>query len=143
MYRMEYFYNFKPSFSDIDLYDCAHHSKYFVWFENARIALMNDEFNLPATFILKYKFPLTDLSCKFYRSILFGEEYLIKVIVECEDNLPMIYFRYRIVGKEKGSIYAKGTTSHVIINNEGKILETIPKELLEKIQQKIFRSKYE
>lgn len=135
MYKIKYTYDFQPAFSDIDSYNCAHHSKFFVWFENARIAFLNEKLELSSDFILKYKFPVVDLSCKFYRPIIFGKQYSIEVLVEVDDDVPIFRFKYRITGYQSRMLYAKGTTSHIISNDRKSICEVIPEELLHRINK--------
>ena len=100
----------------------------------ANFAFLNEKLKLSSEFILKYKFPVVDLSCKFYRPIIFGKQYSIEVLVEVDD-VPILRFKYRITGYQSRMLYAKGTTSHIISNDEKSIYEAIPEELLHRINK--------
>lgn len=133
-YKVEYLYNFKPFFSDVDSYNCVHHSKYFIWFENARINFMREKLHLSEHTILKYRFPVSDLSCKYYKPICFGQEYTMRVLVVLSEDVPVIHFKYRVTGYNNNTLYAKATTTHVLTDKNQNIFEKLPEELMAPIR---------
>lgn len=132
IHKIEYSYKFKPNFSDMDSYCYAHHSKYLIWFENARIYYIEEFLKLNADAINSLRFPVMNLSVKYYEPIVFGEEYLMQVKIEFDDNMPILNFSYRILNEFGKKLYTKAQTSHVLVNEKNEMTDYFPKELLDK-----------
>ena len=132
---MEYTYNYiiRPRFSDIDSYDIAHHSKYFCWFEEARFYFLFNCINLEKELIATMKFPVTNIYCKYYKPVIYGNDYVIKAKVEYEIGNPIIKYSYKLVNENQKVLYAKGYSEHIALDQEGNYVMDISDEIKEKL----------
>ena len=116
MSPLEFIYVFRPRFSDTDAYGIVHHSKYYCYFEEARLALekhLDLKRRLPPD--TDVRFPVIASSCEYRHPLVYdGTEYTVslkcRVLGDCK-----IEFDYFLT---KGDlIYAKGRTSHAVTAN--------------------------
>lgn len=131
----KYKYYFKPRHSDFDVYLVAHHSKYFCWFEEARYQLFSKIPDLYEQVITTFKLPVTDLACKYIKSVSTLDEYVVKVKAVFDFQKPIIHFDYRLMDKEEKVLYAKGFTEHVFLNHENKLIIMFPEEVKQIIEK--------
>ena len=141
-----YKYKFRPRFADCDSYAIAHHSKYFCWFEEARFYFLFDCIKLDKKITESLKFPVVNIYCKYYKSVVYGNNYIVIAKIEFELNNPIIKFSYRLLSEDSKTLYAKGNSEHVTLDNEGNYVMEITEEIKEKlttIQEKQVRGEYE
>lgn len=129
VYEISHEHLIRPAFSDMDGYGCAHHSRHLVWFEEARFSIMFDKFHMSELVLGKYLFPVSDAYCKFYEPVKFGDELVVRIVMEVDDEVPLLKFSYRIVRATDGKLMSKGHTTHVVTDMEHNILPGVPSEI--------------
>lgn len=128
-YKIVHEYFVRPAFSDMDGYGCAHHSRYWIWFENARFSIFFDKFHMSEEILRKYMFPISDVHCKYYEPVKFGYDLVVRTVMEVDDEVPLLKFHYRTIRVTDGKLMSKGQTTHVITDMEHNILSGIPSEI--------------
>lgn len=128
-------YLMSPSFSDIDGYQIAHHSKYFCWFEDARFDFLNRKLKMNVQEIENIKVLITNISCQYKRPALFGNKYEIRTTFVFDIKKPQFSFKYKMVDAITRKLVCIGYTEHVMINESGGLMLNYPKLFLNKIKQ--------
>ncbi len=135
IYTTEYDYKFRPIFSDMDGYGWAHHSRYFVWYENARFSILNQKIHISDATFKKYLFPVSDVYSKYYEPVKFGCELIIHVKLEIDDAVPLLKFHYRMIRSIDGKLMSKGESTHVVTDMNHNILSGPPVEFCRAIKR--------
>lgn len=120
--KKRFSYVHKVQYYETDQMKIVHHSNYIRWFEECRIAWMEDA-KIPCHELEKKGIiiPVVDVSCKYKNMTRFGEE--VEVIPAITKfNGVVIEFSYEIYGKESGELKATGTSSHCFLNKEYKVV---------------------
>lgn len=118
-------------YSDTDMSGYPHHSKYFIWLEEARHALLRE---LGISYRVLEKdgifFPIFESKCKYLDSIEMDD--LIEVHLEIlKANKRLIKFVYTLIDREKNNKkVAEAETVHIVVNNERKNIP-LPEKYLE------------
>ncbi len=132
--RSLFFMNKKHEFKiriryvDIDGMKIIHNSKYPIYFEEARIDLVNKE-NYPYAQIEQdgFIFPISELKILYKNSIYYGEEITVKVWLEYLKNYSM-KFKYQIM-KQNEIIACEGYTIHAVIDKSTMDFTEVPEKL--------------
>ncbi len=121
------------SYSDVDSMGVVHHSKYMVYFENARFHLVKDllEIGKKEFLDMKIDFPVISSECNYLKSIKFQEEIIIIIQLSFAPKIPKLEFNYLIVN-DKSETFAKAKTVH-LLTREGSPLIGYPEKLKYKL----------
>lgn len=133
---MKYIHQFRVRFSDTDAYGIVHHSKFYNYFEEARIHFSADYLGFSEDMANNsgIKFPVIESSCTYRNPLKFSLEYYV-VEVEFENpKNPKLEFNFVITDKNRHKKYAYGKTVHVVVDASNKLCINLPKWLDDKIQ---------
>ena len=126
-------YKFKIRFGDTDAYGIVHHRNYYNYFEEARFQYSQDVFGFDVE--SKIKFPLTECYCKFKNPIKFTLDMFI-IDVECKNIMnSKLEFSYKIMDQSYKKLYAYGSTTHVYVDENGKMNLELPNWIQEKLEK--------
>lgn len=109
---------FRVRYGECDPSGVAHHSSYFLWFEQGRADLLRARgVDYSAMEISKLYLPIVDASCRYIVGVKYDDELeLLTSITELRSRT--VRFESRLY---RGSIQvAQGTTYHCLMNGEGK-----------------------
>lgn len=119
-------------YADTDQFHAAHHSRVYLWFEEARTEMLRalgkpyQEFEAEGLF-----FPVREGGCR-YRGLARFDALLDVAIERVEVRGASLRFEYRIT--ERGAPIAEGFTVHACVDREGKV-RRLPEEV-----QRMFRA---
>jgi len=117
-------------YAETDRMEVVYHSNYLVWFETARI-LMLDEIGIPYRDIEASGLYIPVLSANIeYKSPAYFDDRLEVHLTMREKPRARFKMHYEIVREE--TLLATGTTSHAFMDKNGKGLRP-PEEFIEKI----------
>lgn len=108
------------NYYETDMMQIVHHSNYFRYFEEARIAYLSHigypYDKLESEGIIS---PVVSISCDYIKPLTFGDSFIIKIeLVTCTATKFIVNY-----GIYKDSILTtSGTSKHCYINNDGKII---------------------
>lgn len=118
-------------FSEIDMMNVVHHSKYWIWFEEARFNFIENVLGISINDIESSNIliPLIDCSCTYINAIKWSMQ--IKVIARLElKKSPYIIFHYEVYevynDSDKIRLLCKSWTKHAFIDKEFKLKLEIP-----------------
>lgn len=131
----KYKYYFKPRLSDFDFYSIAHHSKFFCWFEEARVALFDNFPKYCVTIMNTYEMPVTNLGCKYIKKVNTMDELVISAKLKIDFDKPIVHFDYRLMDKNERILYAKAYTEHVFLDSEHTMILITPQEIKDFISE--------
>ncbi|MDR0506821.1 MAG: acyl-CoA thioesterase [Dysgonamonadaceae bacterium] len=133
---MDLFYCFKPNFSDIDAMNVVHHSRHFIWFENARFVFLENiiKMNRSDFAQLGVAMPVIEANCCYKNMILFEHKIRIETKMYYS-KVGRFAFKYRMYCNDENTQYvAEGYTKHVFVSSDTKkLIISIPPLLIEKI----------
>lgn len=97
--------------------DCVHHSNYIRWFEEARLALMQQEGfpyeELEQGGIIS---PVLSVQCDYRKMCRFGETVQVKTQIT-QYTGTRITFSYLVCERESGEVRCTGETTHCFLKN--------------------------
>ena len=117
-------------YAETDRMDVVYHSNYLVWFETARI-LMLDEIGIPYLEIEArgLRLPVLTATAEYKRPARFDDRLEIHLFMR---EKPRARFRFEYKVRRGDTLLATGTTSHGFMDTNGKGLRP-PEEFLAKI----------
>jgi acyl-CoA thioester hydrolase len=117
-------------YAETDRMDVVYHSNYLVWFETARI-LMLDEIGIPYLEIEArgLRLPVLTATAEYKRPARFDDRLEIHLFMR---EKPRARFRFEYEVRRGDTLLATGTTSHGFMDTNGKGLRP-PEEFLAKI----------
>ena len=117
-------------YAETDRMDVVYHSNYLVWFETARI-LMLDEIGIPYLEIEArgLRLPVLTATAEYKRPARFDDRLEIHLFMR---EKPRARFRFEYEVRRGDTLLATGTTSHGFMDTNGKGLRP-PEEFLGKI----------
>ena len=118
-------------YAETDRMDVVHHSHYFVWFETARI-LMLDQIGIPYKEIEARGFliPVLGVGAEYRQPARFDDRLNIHLFMR---EKPRARFRFDYEVRRSDDLLATATTMHGFMNANGKGLRP-PTEFLEKLE---------
>ncbi len=121
-------FRMKVRYIDVDGMKIVHNSRYFVYFEEARLDLVEKE-NYPYKQIEDDGFivPISESRIFYKKSIYYGEEVAVITWLEYLKNFSM-KFKYKIV-KDDGAIACEGYTIHAFIKTDTMDFIELPEKL--------------
>lgn len=126
---------FKVDFNDCDPMRIVWHGNYINYFERARCALLDKiGYNYIAMEESGYLFPVTEVKCKYTKSLRFGDVCRAKAtLVEYEN---MIKIDFELFNAGTGELTTKGSVSQMCVDAEtGETQFVCPKVWTEKVEK--------
>ena len=114
-------YSFRVRYAETDQMGIAHHSNYFVWFEEGRsnfcrdIGLPYGEWEKNGVFM-----PVVEVHCRYKSSLLYDEPVTMEVF-PAERGAATVTFGYRL-RHEDGRLAAEGWTKHAFADAQGRLI---------------------
>ncbi|MBO6218406.1 MAG: acyl-CoA thioesterase [Treponema sp.] len=126
---------FKVDFNDCDPMRIVWHGNYINYFERARCALLDKiGYNYIAMEESGYLFPVTEVKCKYMRSLRFGDFCRAKAILVEYEN--MIKIDFELYNAKNGELTTKGSVSQMCVNAvTGETQFVCPKIWTEKVEK--------
>lgn len=106
---------FKIDFFEVDSMRIVWHGNYINYFERARCAFLDKiGYNYIAMEESGYIFPVTEVKCKYVKSLHFGDMCRAKAILIEYEN--MIKFNFELYNSKTGELTTKGSVSQMCID---------------------------
>jgi len=106
---------FKIDFFEVDSMRIVWHGNYINYFERARCAFLDKiGYNYIAMEESGYIFPVTEVKCKYVKSLHFGDMCRAKAILVEYEN--MIKFNFELYNAKTGELTTKGSVSQMCID---------------------------
>lgn len=106
---------FKIDFFEVDSMRIVWHGNYINYFERARCAFLDKiGYNYIAMEQSGYIFPVTEVKCKYVKSLHFGDLCRAKAILVEYEN--MIKFNFELYNAKTGELTTKGSVSQMCID---------------------------
>jgi len=120
-------------FAETDAMGVVHHSNYVIWFEAARVALM-EESGIPYAEVAAggNHFAVTKLNVEYRAVARFGDLVKITAVVE-NVRSRQITFSYEVHSAAEQTLLATGSTEHICVDLQNRMAK-IPQHVLEKLQ---------
>ncbi|NMF06417.1 acyl-CoA thioesterase [Clostridium beijerinckii] len=126
-------------YAETDKMGIVHHSNYFIWFEAGRTDFIKGSSisysEMEENGIL---IPLAESNCKYIIGAKYEDELIIKTWVK-QLTPVKVEFNYSVIRENDQKEIAKGSTLHVFVNNDFKIinLKKVNKEIFNKLESLI------
>lgn len=124
---------FGVDFNDCDPMKVVWHGNYLNYFERARCALL-DKIGYGYLEMEKsgYLFPVTEVKCKYMRSLRFGDVCRARAtLIEWEN---MVQMKFELFNAKTGELSAKGTVSQMCVRaSDGESLFVCPAVFTDKV----------
>ena len=112
---LEYTVEFKIDFFEVDSMRIVWHGNYINYFERARCAFLDKiGYNYIAMEESGYIFPVTEVKCKYVKSLHFGDMCRAKAILVEYEN--MIKFNFELYNAKTCELTTKGSVSQMCID---------------------------
>ena len=114
-------YSFRVRYAETDQMGIAHHSNYFVWFEEGRSNFCRDlglpygEWEKNDVFM-----PVVEVHCR-YKSPLLYDELVTMEVFPCERGAATVTFGYHLRHGD-GRLAAEGWTKHAFADAQGRLI---------------------
>ncbi|MCR5171841.1 MAG: acyl-CoA thioesterase [Treponema sp.] len=106
---------FKIDFFEVDSMRIVWHGNYINYFERARCAFLDKiGYNYIAMEESGYIFPVTEVKCKYVKSLHFGDLCRARAILVEYEN--MIKFNFELYNAKTGELTTKGSVSQMCID---------------------------
>ncbi|WP_236894546.1 acyl-CoA thioesterase [Clostridium beijerinckii] len=126
-------------YAETDKMGIVHHSNYFIWFEAGRIDFIKGS-NISYSEMEEngILIPLAESNCKYIIGAKYEDELIIKTWVK-QLTPVKVEFNYSVIRENDQKEIAKGSTLHVFVNNDFKIinLKKVNKEIFNKLESLI------
>lgn len=113
-------YRHKVQYYETDQMGIVHHSNYIRWFEEARMAFL-EQMGIPYQQMEEMGIfsPVLSVEADYLRMVRYGTSVLIRTMVE-EYNGIKLAVSYQVMDKSTGMIHCKGITRHCFLNEKGR-----------------------
>jgi len=113
---MEKPYEHKVQYYETDAMQIVHHSNYIRWFEEARIAYLEQaNFGYDKIEARGLLIPVLSASCEYKQSVRFGETVIIITKIKNFNGLKF-QIEYEVYSQDRSILHASGSTSHCFLN---------------------------
>ncbi len=112
----------KVQYYETDKMGIVHHSNYIRWFEEARIAFL-EECGMPYESLEEKGLisPVVSVDCKYKTPVTFGQT--VKISVEMKEfGAVRFKFSYTACDAKTGDVCAVGETSHCFLDASGRVV---------------------
>ena len=130
---------FQVDFNDCDPMKIVWHGNYINYFERARCALLDKiGYNYIQMEESGFLFPVTEVKCKYIKSLRFGDVCRAKAtLVEWEN---MIKMNFELFNERTGELVTKGTVSQMCVRaSDGESLFVCPSIFTDKVRALLAR----
>jgi len=104
-------------YAETDQMGVVYHANYLVWLEIGRTQLIKDlGFTYAGMEAQGFLSPVTDISIQYKAALRYGTKAIVKTWVESHGRLRTTY-GYEVL-HEDGTLAAKATSEHVVVNKE-------------------------
>lgn len=126
---------FAVDFNDCDPMKIVWHGNYINYFERARCALLNKiGYNYIDMEESGFLFPVTEVKCKYMKSLRFGDICRAKATLTEYEN--MIKISFELYNAKTGELTTKGTVSQMCIRaSDGETQFFCPKIFTDKVEK--------
>ncbi|MGE7841725.1 acyl-CoA thioesterase [Lysinibacillus sp. NPDC093712] len=133
-----------PRFSDTDAYGIVHHSNYYKILEEARINFAKSVLDLSMKNFdeLGYQFPVIKSECNYKIPIFYEDNLRIEVKFSIEKAAKLNFF-YKIYNDTTNQIHADAKTSHVFVEQDGKLCLIYPEWFISKLRLALDKQEYQ
>ncbi len=113
-------YRHKVQYYETDQMGIVHHSNYIRWFEEARMAFL-EQMGMPYQKMEEMGIfsPVLSVEADYLRMVQYGTSVLIRVTIE-EYNGIKLEVSYQVTDKSTGMVHCKGITRHCFLNEKGR-----------------------
>ena len=106
----------KPNYYETDKMGIVHHSNYIRWFEEARIAYMEEKgYPYEKMEEMGVMIPVTGVDCKYKIPVKFGQEVLIYTKIDFFDGIRLT-ISYEIRDKLTDNVHITGHSGHCFVD---------------------------
>ena len=124
----------RVAFADTDAMGIVHHSNYLRYFEVARVGWMRSKGHDYRDWQNKGMYmPLVESYCRYKRPARFED--LLEIRVKAKAEGVRAIFKYEVRNKETQELLTEGSTTHVAVNRDMKLVE-LPEEFKKVIQDR-------
>ena len=115
-----FFYTHKAQYYETDQMGIVHHSNYIRWFEEARVAFMDQMgFGYDKMEKSGVSSPVIEAKCAYRSSARFHDEVLIFVRIDQFTGTRMTV-SYQVIDARDHTLRAEGETRHCFLNRQGR-----------------------
>lgn len=108
----------KVRYSETDMMGIAHHSRYYVWFEEARTELYRKSgYSYREMEKMGLFMPVIETQCKYKKPVTFEDEIIVTAETSYLKGATHIV-NYTIIKRDTKEIVAEGMTKHALANKE-------------------------
>lgn len=127
-------HNLRVRYSETDQMGIVYHANYFVWFHEARDALVRRFGLFPAEMEREgWGFPVVEATCRYYAPARYGDEISIKSIMHIQ-KVARMDIEYVVRRNGCNTRLASGLTKSVIIGRDGKMILRMPDRFWDLLQ---------
>jgi acyl-CoA thioester hydrolase len=123
---------FQVPFHDVDSLNIVWHGHYYKYFELARTELYRScHFDIPEMQRMGFVFPVIESNCRYTEPLRYGQR--ANVSASFKEWKSYIRIAYTIRDHTSGRRLAYGHTKQAVCDREGRLLLTVPQEVLDVI----------
>jgi acyl-CoA thioester hydrolase len=119
---------FRVRYAETDRMQVVHHKNYLVWFEAARIEML-DEIGLPYAGVEGFMIPVLGATINYKKPAYFDDRIEVHLYMR---EKPRARFRFDYEVRRDDELLATGQTTHGFMSGEGKALRP-PEAFLDKV----------
>lgn len=130
---------FKPRFAETDMMQVVHHSRYWVWFEEARFAFLEEVLGMSVGDLETSKIflPVIECGCTYINKIKWGREFLIITVLEIQKS-PYFIFHQEIYSSQdmnRSNPICKSFVKKAFVDEHFKLKLQMPKFFKDSIER--------
>ncbi|QPC80954.1 acyl-CoA thioesterase [Phototrophicus methaneseepsis] len=126
---------FHVRYAETDAMGIVHHASYIVYFEEGRSHYMRQRGSSYADFERSGFFmAVTQVNAKYHKAARYDQRIRIRCWVE-QVRSRTLTFAYELADEETGEVFVTGSTQHICINRDGKVVK-IPSNWLTWVENK-------
>ncbi|MGC9347660.1 MAG: acyl-CoA thioesterase [Anaerolineae bacterium] len=120
---------FSVRYAKTDAMGIVNHAAYILWFEEGRSAWFRERLGDPRGYALiedeGYFLMVTDVSARYVASARFGDRIRVRTWISAVRSRGFTV-SYRITNADTGTLLTKGRTTHVCVNQHGRVVPIPP-----------------
>lgn len=112
----------KVQYYETDQMGIAHHSNYIRWFEEARVAMLDEiGYSMKRLESERVISPVISVNCDYKMMSHFEDVLVVSCFVESFNGVKL-YIRYNVTDSVTGELRATGTSGHCFLDESGRPL---------------------
>lgn len=120
---------FPVRYAETDAMGIVHHGAYLVWFEEGRSAWFRERLSDPRGYALVeeegYFFAVTDVNARYVAPARYGDRVSVRTWISAVRSRGFTV-SYRVSNADTGVLLARGSTTHICLNRQGKVVAIPP-----------------